>query len=67
MQKISDILKSKKIELQQQLQESNSRIQQAEGNLSDMVTERDEIIAGIARIDSFLEKEVEIDAVIDNN
>lgn len=65
--KVSDILKNKKTELQSQLQESNNRIQQAEGNLSDMVNERDQIIQDIEKIDLFLEKQVEIDAIVDNN
>jgi hypothetical protein len=65
--KVSDILKNKKTELEAQLQESNTRIQQATENLDGEKDIRDQIVLDIQKIDLFLEKEVELDAVADNN
>lgn len=67
MDKISDILKEKKADLQRILVDEQSNLAQSENTLNEVQARIDAIVLQINKIDLYLEKESELDTLFENN
>ena len=65
MDKLSDILKEKKVEIQGEIDSIDSVISSLESSLNDRNAEKAEKQALLAKIDTYIDKETEIDALFD--
>ncbi len=67
MDKISDILKEKKADLQRILVDEQTNLAQSENTLNDVQARIDSLVLQIEKIDLYLEKGDELDTLFDNN